>query len=339
MSVHSLHHRVVKALNFKEVRPIPYTLPVEASVAQRLDDYYGCPDWREQVEEAIAWVTIPRLGVREQLQPVYNDPFGATWRTDRRPYHLERPALAEPDLSAYRWPTIDEIWDEAAVMAQIEAAQARGQFVVVSTGFGLFERSWTLRGFENALTDMLLHPVFYEALLEGILEVHLQIIQRLQALPVDGILLSDDWGEQRGVIMGPRLWRKFIQPRARRYFEAVHAAGKWTFQHCCGNVFEIIPEMIACGLDVLESLQPEAMDIYAIKRRFGKDLRLWGGLGTQRLIPFGTPGEIHGEVQRLRAELARGGGYILAPAKPLMEEIPTENAAAVVEAFTSELSL
>jgi uroporphyrinogen decarboxylase len=327
---------VLDALNFNEPDPLPYTLPIEAPVVQRLDDHYGGQAWRQKVQQSIAWVAIPRLGVRDSFSAVYIDPFGSTWRTDRRPHHLERPALAEPDLKGYRWPTIDDLWDEAAVTAQIEAAQALGQFVVVSTGFGLFERSWTLRGFENALTDMLLYPAFYEALLDGILEVHLQVIQRLQTLPVDGILLSDDWGEQRGVIMGPRLWRKFIQPRAARYFAAVHAAGKWTFQHCCGNVFEIIPEMIASGLDVLESLQPEAMDVYAIKRQFGKDLRLWGGLGTQRLIPFGAPAEIRQEVARLRAELGRGGGYILAPAKPLMEEVPTQNAAAVVEAFTRE---
>ena len=98
-------------------------------------------------------------------------------------------------------------------------------------------------------------------------------------------------------------------------------------------MFDIIPEMIDIGLDVLESLQPEAMDVYEIKRCYGKHLRLWGGLGTQRLLPFGTPAEIRAEVGRLRRELGRGGGYILAPAKDLMPEVPTQNAVAVVEAF------
>jgi uroporphyrinogen decarboxylase len=135
------------------------------------------------------------------------------------------------------------------------------------------------------------------------------------------------------VLTGPKLWRKFIKPRARALHEAVHAAGKWTLQHCCGNVCDIIPEMIDIGLDVLESLQPEAMDVYEIKRRYGKHLRLWGGLGTQRLLPFGTPGEIRTEVGRLRRELGQGGGYILAPAKALMPEVPTRNAVAAVEAF------
>jgi len=92
--------------------------------------------------------------------------------------------------------------------------------------------------------------------------------------------------------------------------------------------------MIDIGLDVLESLQPEAMDVYEIKRRYGRDLRLWGGLGTQRLLPFGTTDEIRAEVERLRRLLGRGGGYILAPAKPLLPEVPTGNAVAAIEAFT-----
>lgn len=328
-----LRESVLGALSFNDIQPLPYTLFMEDDVAQRLDQYYGHPTWREQLQNAIAWVTIPSLGVRSGSGGEYVDPFGAIWRTDRRPFHLTRPPLASPDLSAYAWPGIDALWDEVALLQQIEAARQRGQFIVVSTGFGLFERSWTLRGFENALTDMLLHPEFYAALLDGILEILLQIVARLLALPVDGILLSDDWGEQRGVIMGPRLWRRFIKPRAALFNAAVHAGGKWSFQHCCGNVMDILPEMIEIGLDVLESVQPEAMDVYAIKRRFGRNLRLWGGLGTQRLIPFGRPAEIRAEIARLRAELGNGGGYILAPAKPLMQEVPTENAVAVLEAF------
>jgi uroporphyrinogen decarboxylase len=335
MAPQTLHENVERALHFEQSEALPYSLPMDEPVIERLNAYYGGLEWQSRLHNAIGWISVPKLGLGKGLPGKESDVFGAVWRTDQRPAHLVRPALDQPDLNGYRWPTLDEIWDEAAVKAQVEAARGRGQFVVASTGLGLFERSWTLRGFENALTDMLLYPQFYHALLDGILAIHLQVIERLAALGVDGILLSDDWGEQRGVIMGPRLWRTFIRPRATAYFAAVHAAGKWTFQHCCGNVYEIIPEMIECGLDVLESLQPEAMDVYAIKRNYGKDLRLWGGLGTQQMIPFGTPQQIRQEVRRLRQELGAGGGYILAPAKPLLPEVPTENAVAVLEAFAA----
>jgi uroporphyrinogen decarboxylase len=103
-------------------------------------------------------------------------------------------------------------------------------------------------------------------------------------------------------------------------------------------VADIMPDIIEIGLDVLESVQPEAagMNPYELKRKWGGKIAFWGGLGSQSTIPFGTPGEIKAEVRRLCREMGRGGGYILAPAKSLQPETPTANAVAVVEAFTNQ---
>jgi uroporphyrinogen decarboxylase len=108
--------------------------------------------------------------------------------------------------------------------------------------------------------------------------------------------------------------------------------------HCCGSIADIMPDVIEIGLDVYESVQPEARnnDPYELKRRYGDQIAFWGGLGSQSTIPFGTPGQIGAEVTRLCREMGRGGGYILAPAKALQPETPTENAAAVVEAFLQQ---
>ncbi len=78
------------------------------------------------------------------------------------------------------------------------------------------------------------------------------------------------------------------------------------------------------------------MNPYELKQRFGARITFWGGLGSQSLIPFGTPDEIRAEVAKLCREMGRGGGYILSPAKPLQPETPTENAAAVIESFLQQ---
>jgi uroporphyrinogen decarboxylase len=335
----SLHQRVLDALHFLETNPLPYTLPIDSLVSDKLDLFFKSDSWREKIQDHIAVIRIPALGIRQDKHPIYIDAFGSQWRTDRLSYHLEQPPIPEPDLKGFHWPSIDDLWDEKSVNFQIESARQRGQFVVASTGFGLFERSWCLRGYENALTDMLLHPDFYNELLDRILELMLALVEKFSTLPVEGIMHSDDWGGQTGLIMGAKLWRRFIKPRVELFYTAVHNTGKWTFQHCCGDITEIIPELIECGLDVLESLQPEAMDIYEIKQKYGKELRLWGGLGTQQLLPHGNPDTIRAEIRKLRKELGRGGGYILAPAKPIMQDIPTENAAAVVEEFLAPASI
>jgi len=83
-------------------------------------------------------------------------------------------------------------------------------------------------------------------------------------------------------------------------------------------------------------VQPEArgMNPYALKQAYGDSLAFWGGLGNQSLIQFGTPAELKAEIRRLRREMSRGGGYVLAAAKSLQDETPVENAVAVFEAFT-----
>jgi uroporphyrinogen decarboxylase len=155
---------------------------------------------------------------------------------------------------------------------------------------------------------------------------------------LDGIMFSDDWGYQQGVLLGPDRWRKMLKPRLARLYDRVHEDGKFVLSHCCGSIADIMPDVIEIGLDVLESVQPEArgMNPYELKRRYGDAITFWGGLGSQSTIPFGTPDEIKDEVSRLCHEMGWGGGYILAPAKSLQPETPTENAAAVVEAFLQQ---
>ena len=78
------------------------------------------------------------------------------------------------------------------------------------------------------------------------------------------------------------------------------------------------------------------MDPYELKRDWGDKITFWGCLGSQSTIPFGTPHDIRSEVQRLRSEMGRGGGFILAPAKPLQPETPTENAVTLLEVLAEQ---
>ncbi|MDI7275359.1 MAG: uroporphyrinogen decarboxylase family protein [Anaerolineae bacterium] len=328
--------RVLAEIQHREPDAVPYTLYWEGDVGERLDAHFAGPAWRSRLDNAIRGVPGPNLVVDETAGPCYTDLFGSTWQLDHRPYRLIRPALSEPSLEGYRFPSLEACfppgWKERALHA-IEAY--RDHFLVVGFGFGLFERTWTLRGFDEVLMDAAADPGFYDRLVGAVAEHQMAIVERLLELPVDGIMFSDDWGYQRGVLLGPERWRRFIKPRLARMYERVHGAGRYVLSHCCGSIADIMPDVIEIGLDVLESVQPEAegMDPYGLKRRYGGQITLWGGLGSQSIIPFGTPAAIRAEVAKLCREIGRSGGYILSPAKALQPETPTENAAAVVEAF------
>jgi len=331
--------RVLAQLHHQETDPLPYTLRFEGDVAERLDGYYGGNAWRDLVDNAIRRLPAPELEVYDRGDPYYTDLYGSTWRVDYRTFHLVEPALKRPLLEGLAFPGLDRIFDaawEEKVWPAIE--EQRDHFLVIGFGTGLFERSWGLRGFEDALMDVVAHPDFYEALIERLADHQMTIVERLLELPVDGILFADDWGYQQGVMIGADRWRRIFKPRMARLYGRVHGAGKYVLSHCCGSIAEILPDLIEIGLDVYQSVQPEARnnDPYELKRQYGARITFWGGLGSQSVIPFGTPDAIRAEVARLCREMGRGGGYVLAPAKALQPETPTENAAAVVEAFLQQ---
>jgi len=321
---------------------VPFSLGFEGDIAERLDAYYGGPEWRARLTPYITTVGGIDTVQQERVDEAHvRDVFGGLWRDDRRPWHLVEPALKEPSFEGYAWPSADRFMgDIGARVADARRACAAKphSFQIISIGWGLFEHSWRIRGFEEALSDAVLRPEFYGELLDRLAELFVAFVNVWADVPADAIMFGDDWGFQQGVILGPERWRTFIKPRWARVYEAVHAQGKVVISHCCGSIVDVMPDIVEIGLDVLESVQPEprGMNPYALKRRWGDQITFWGALGSQSTIQFGSPEEIRAEVRRLCAEMGRGGGYILAPAKSLQPGTPLENAAAVVEAFTSQ---
>ena len=332
-------------IQHKETHPVPYTLDFEEDVDKELDAYYGNTDWRNTLKSYIYETeVVETMRKLPTEQDIYErDPYGSIWRMDRRPFHLEKPALEIPSLKGYKWPSPEEFYKNEADIGKIRATcteKSREQFINGWLGWGLFETSWGIRGYENVLMDIVENTSFYESLLDRITEQFLTFIDfTCTQLPdIDAIMFGDDWGEQRGVIMGPERWRKLFKPRYALIYEEVHKRGKYVFSHSCGSIVDILPDLIEIGLDVFESVQPEARDMnpYSLKKQFGDDITFWGCLGSQSTVQFGTPAEIHTEVKKLRAGMGSGGGFILAPAKGIQPGTPMENAAAVVEAFADD---
>lgn len=330
---------VINQIQHHETQPIPYVLGVEDEVALQLDERWGSPDWRNRIDNAIAHIPMPHpdLGIGSWEPGIpHTDLFQSKWVTNGTLTHLEEWPIKNPSLDDYTFPSVEACFTpgwEAEALRVIERNQGQ-KFLVCGIGFGVFERAWCLRSFDNALADSAESPAFYQALVEAITEHQLALLERILRLPVDGIMFSDDWGYQKGVILGPARWRKMIKPCYRRLYDRVHAAGKYTLNHICGSIAAILPDLVEIGLDVYESVQPEAANNnpYELKRCYGKDITFFGGLGAQSMPHF-TPEGVKQEIRRLRSEMSRGGGYILAPAKPIPTGTPVEVAAAAVEEF------
>jgi uroporphyrinogen decarboxylase len=203
-------------------------------------------------------------------------------------------------------------------------------------GFSLFERAWTMRGMANVFMDMIEAPEFVDELLDAICDYNVALVRQAVKFNVDAVHFGDDWGSQRGLLMGPKLWERFLKPRLARQYAAAKDAGKFVTIHSCGKVQEVFPQLIGIGLDCFNPFQPEVMDVYEMKRRYGDSLSFWGGISTQRLLPYGTPDEVRAEAKRMMAEVGKNGGYILAPAHSIPGDAKPENVLALIETVNDQ---
>ena len=142
-------------------------------------------------------------------------------------------------MDGYRFPVIDKI----ALNKDFKAFSdpRNDTFRVADVGYSLFERAWTLRGMENVLMDMVTEPAFANELMDAVMEYEIGLIGEILEYDVDGFLFGDDWGQQKGLIMGPAYWREYIKPRMKVMFEKVKKAGKIVMLHSCGDIYEIFP--------------------------------------------------------------------------------------------------
>lgn len=329
---------VVKlAFQHHEYSEIPFTINTLTPEQEAgLLAHYGDERWRQWIRPYIRDISgvdtfLSRFGNEQTPEGYCRDAFGSVWDL-RNILHLVEPPLREPSLKGYCFPDIDEYYAKHLRPLwgpQIE--NSANSFRTCSHMFALFERAWTLRGFETFLVDLYDHPAFCEELLEAITDWLLQAIDNMFTAPVDAIVLTDDYADQRGVIFGLERFQKFFKPCWKRIFARIRKGGAFSILHVCGCAAPAVPDLIECGLDCLESLQPEAMDIYKLKREYGKDICLWGGLGAQSILPFGSSDDVRQEIRRLKKELGKGGGYILAGTKGIDADVPVANVVAYLE--------
>ncbi len=207
-----------------------------------------------------------------------------------------------------------------------------GKYILAIIYGSHFEKAYFARGLENFLADLAADPPFARKLLNRIIEKNLVMLENIVALPeIDGVLLGSDWGTQRDLIMSPQTWEDLIRPGEQKEYDLVHAYGKHVWVHSCGKIDKIIPSLVEMGLDVLNPVQPEAMDLAELKSRFGAKLSFWGGISTQQTLPNGTPDEVRQEARRVRDLMSKGGGYIFGPSQSIQGDVPANNIVALIE--------
>jgi uroporphyrinogen decarboxylase len=242
-------------------------------------------------------------------------------------------ATSIADIERYPWPKVEKYdFDRAGDVAKSLSSEyaVRGPY-----WRPLFCRVCDLFGMEEAMVRMSLEPRIFEAALERVFVITLEYCERLlqtcgDAMPI--LCLGDDFATQRGMMISPEHWRRFLKPRYAKLFDIGKKAAKFVWFHSCGDITEVLPDLIDIGMDVWETVQLHTlpMSTKQLKREYGKYLTFFGAISTQRL-PFATPQEIRDEVERCIDILGRDGGYICGPDHHVKPDVPAENAVALFE--------
>jgi uroporphyrinogen decarboxylase len=274
-------------------------------------------------------MTIPE-GVKIESDGVLNLP-GSTHHFT----HLISPLRNIYDLEdimqfpIYKKP---EYYDFSSMKDRVAQVHQSDKAIIAWVG-RFFETSWPLRGYENMLADMLTEPEIADYFLNLQLDWNMAFAEHAVKAGADALYFGDDVGSQKGMTFSADLWRKMIKPKWAKVFSLAKSINKniVLWYHSCGGIAEIIPDLIEIGLDILNPIQPECMDIYAIQKKYGDKLSFDGGLGTQTVMPFGTPEQVMQETKRLVEVFGANGGYILAPTHVLEPEVPIENIDAFIK--------
>ena len=195
-----------------------------------------------------------------------------------------------------------------------------------------------LRGVEQILVDMAMQPEIARAVFAKVRAFYVAYLERILDAAggkIDIVLSGDDFGSQTGPLISPAMWDEFLRDGFASFIRMVRAAGAKTMHHTCGSVASIIPRMIDCGLDVLQSLQPEAtgMAPESLKAAFGGRLCFQGGVCIQKTMPFGGPEGIREQVARLAELMGAGGGYVFCTSHNIQADTPVESVQALMGAY------
>lgn len=240
-----------------------------------------------------------------------------------------------------KWPDPD--WfDYTCVTEQVAQARETGK-VVIFMGDRMnraaqLKPAMYLRGIAQIFVDMVDQPEIAKYLFDRISRFYLEYCRRTFEAAGDGIDIffsGDDFGTQRGLFVSPKMWRNMLMPGFRSIVQLGKKHGYRVAHHTCGSVWPILGDMVDCGLDILNPVQPDVqgMDRRDVKSNFGDRLTFHGSISIQKTMPHGTPDDVRAEVKERFETLGPGGGFIFCTAHNIQVDTPLENVLALFEAY------
>jgi len=317
---------VLAAIAHKRGETLPYCVELTSQKRKSLCELLGIPeagyfDYAGNMIEKADYIT------GETIKPgFYRDCFGVVWDRsglDKDIGIVQGIQINESNYRSYRCPEVDE--HRVRLITESLLASPRDTLKLGKLSITLFERAWSLRGLTQLLMDFHLNPKLVRHLLDQIMIYNTRVLDIALEYDVDGMYFGDDFGTQTGLMFSPDTWREYFKPCYEAMFRQIKAKGKLIALHSCGDIGRILPDLVDIGLDIYQTVQPEIYDLPTLKREYGASLCFWGGISTQRLLPFATKVELTDTLRRTIDVMAKDGGYIASPTHQVPADVSDEN--------------
>jgi uroporphyrinogen decarboxylase len=325
---------------------IPFQFDLCPSLVDELQKRTGTTDYRSYFKMPYHTVEAPYIGKKTDFTKYFGkikpDTYFNEWGVGFEPSdtaHFTQminpmknfEELIEFENYPYPNPKTDYDWD--ILTKNVQTIKDQDKVTVGWLAITIFEIAWYLRGMEEFMMDMYFESENCLYHLDRITTIRCEQARLYASSGIDVLHLGDDIATQIDMMISPEMWRKHFKPRLKMVIDAAKSINPDILidYHSDGNVTKVVPELIEIGIDILNPVQPECMDVIQLKKDFGNILSFRGTLGTQSVLPFGTPKDVEKSCREMIEIVGKGGGLILAPSHVLEPEVPWENLEAMIK--------
>jgi uroporphyrinogen decarboxylase len=281
----------------------------------------------------------------EEKSRSFTDEWGVTWEMPEGGLYFDLVKsplsgdVTDEDIDSFPWPDPNDPHLLEGLEEEARKLYDDGYAVILeSICAGIFEMSCRVRGTQQFLIDMALNPELACKLMDKFVELKIlfyEAASKKLGRYIQLIREGDDVAGQESLIISSDMYRRLIKPRHEKLFNAqkeIFPQPFYIFFHSDGAMYDLIPDLIEIGMDILNPVQITGKSLGTVKKEFGSDISLWGGgCDTQRVLPFGTPEEVRIDVKQRIEHLAPGGGFIFCTVHNIQADVPPENMIAMYE--------
>lgn len=275
----------------------------------------------------------------------FTDEWGVTWEMPEGGLYFDLVKsplsgdITGEDIGNFPWPDPTDPHLFEGLEEKARKFYDDGYAVIVeSICAGIFEMSCRVRGTQEFLMDLALNPELACKLMDRFVDLKIQFYEAASeklGRYIQFIREGDDVAGQESLIISSDMYRRFMKPRHEKIFKAqkeIFPQPFYIFFHSDGQIYDLLPDFIEIGMDILNPVQITGKSLDAIKKEFGNNISLWGGgCDTQKVLPFGTPEEVRLDVKRRIEQLSPGGGFIFCTIHNIQADVPPENIIAMYE--------